>query len=358
VSAPDGTAGRGALLSGRPLSTGERLVMAIGIGLASGWQTWQFMHPTVAKLMARDFTYPWRAARALLDGYSPYEAIQPTALLYPWQGGFLYPLPAAFAALPFAPLRPDVAGATFGAVTAALFAYAFLGAGVWRLWAFIGIPFLLTLSLGQWGSLLIAGALLPGLGWALSLKPTIGFALWLYRPGRAAVIGGIALALIALAIVPTWPLDWWHAMQFEGRHPPPVSRPFGWVALLGLLRWRLPEARLLVAMACVPQLLYFYDQLPLWLIPWNAVGAVVLTAGSWIAFQIAATDCPDVHYCGPSAEPWVVYLLYVPATLLLLCRPERDGSPSPVLMALAAWGRRLRRRGTAGDEAAPAAAGR
>lgn len=343
-----------ALIRGAEPTRVERGVLALVIGLAAGWQTWLFMHPSVSKLLARDFTYPWRAARVLLEGHNPYEVIQPTTLLYPWQGGFLYPLPAAVTVIPLAPLRPDVAGTVFGGLSAALLAYGFLRGGLWRLWAFAGISFLLTLSLGQWGPLLMAGALLPGLGWALSLKPTIGLALWIYRPSRAAIVGGLVLALVALLFVPTWPLDWWRATQVEGGHPPPITRPFGWLALLALLRWRLPEARLLVAMACVPQALYFYDQLPLWLVPWNAIGTLVLTAGSWVAFHIAAADCPDVHYCGPSAAPWIVYLLYLPATLLVLCRPEPDGSRSPVLRAIGeAIGRLRARRAVAVPPAVP-----
>jgi hypothetical protein len=338
VTAPQVVA-RLRLLARRPLARPERALVAVLIGGSAGWQTWRFMQST-PNLVARDFTYPWRAARALLDGQNPYAVIRPAAT-YPYQGGFLYPLPAAITVLPVAPLRAEVAGSVFAGVSAALLAYGLLRAGLWRLWAFASVAFILTLSLGQWGSLLVAGALLPGLGWVLSLKPTLGLALWIYRPNRAAIVGGLVLALVAFALVPSWPLDWWRAMQVEGGHPAPVTRPLGWIALLGLLRWRLAEARLLVAMACMPQVLYFYDQLPLWLIPWNALGTVALTAGSWIAWRIAEANCPDPYYCGPSAASWIVYLLYLPATVLVLCRPETDGSPSPVLRTLRQAARRL-----------------
>ena len=273
-----------------------------------------------------------RGARALLAGQNPYDVIVPGGP-YPLESHFPYPLPAAFPALPLAHLPVQTAATVFMAVTCFLFAYAFLREGLWRLWALPTVAFALTTALGQWGPLLIASALLPGMGFLLSIKPTLGLALFAYRPSRQAVIGGAVLGLVALALVPTWPLDWLRITRTIHSHPVPLTQPWGWLPLLALVRWRLPEARLVAAMALMPQNLYFYDQLPLWLVPWNALGTLTLSAGSIVAWGIALRDCPT-NYCGPSSAPGIIALLYLPATVLALVRPERDGTPSPVVVAV------------------------
>ena len=318
---------RTSLLSGRPLTRPERALVAAAVGLLGGGRAWGALHPAPA-LLAKDFTYPWRAARALLAGQNPYHVIVPTGA-YPFESHFPYPLPAALAALPVAHLPPDVAGTVFMAATCAVFGYAFSRDGLWRLWALASVAFVLATSLVQWAPLLLAGALLPGAAWALAIKPTVGAALFVYRPNRWAVVGGAAIGLVALALVPTWPMDWIRAARTLPGHPAPVTLALGWVPLLALTRWRSPEARLVAVLACVPQNLYFYDQLPLWLVPWNALGTLTLSAGSWIAWVLAARDCPT-DFCGPSATPWIVALLYLPATAMALLRPEADGAPAPL----------------------------
>lgn len=319
------------VFSGRPLTRPERAVVGLGVGVLAAVRTWGALHPAPA-LLGKDFTYPWRAARALLDGRNPYDVIVPAGP-YPLESHLPYPLPAAFPALPVAHLPVDVAATVFMAVTCCLFGYAFSRDGLWRLWALASVAFVLTTALVQWSPLVIAGALLPGAAWALALKPTLGAALFAYRPSWWAVVGGALVMLAALALVPTWPVDWIRSVRTLPSHPSPVTQPWGWLPLLALLRWRLPEARLVAAMALVPQNLYFYDQLPLWLVPWNALGTLTLSAGSWLAWAIAARDCPT-NFCGPSAAPWIIALLYLPATAMALLRPEADGTPSPLVVAL------------------------
>ena len=319
------------LFSGRPLTRPERVVAGLGVAALGAFRTWGALHPAPA-LHGKDFTYPWRAARALLAGKNPYDVIVPSGP-YPFESHFPYPLPAAFPALPVAHLPVDVAATVFMAASCFLLGYALSRDGLWRLWALLSVAFVLSTSLAQWPPLLVAGALLPGAAWALALKPTLGAALFVYRPDRWAVVGGGLLLLVALALVPTWPMDWLRSVRTLPAHPSPVTQAWGWLPLLALVRWRLPEARLVAAMALVPQNLYFYDQLPLWLVPWNALGTLTLSAGSWLAWAIAARDCPT-NFCGPSASPWIIALLYGPATVMALVRPEADGTPSPVVVAV------------------------
>jgi hypothetical protein len=97
------------------------------------------------------------------------------------------------------------------------------------------------------------------------------------------------------------------------------------VLLLAALRWRRPEARLLLLMACMPQFPFFYDQLPLWLIPqsrrqalnlsWFSFGAFF----SWLAFSFDWTT-RQVHMA--SAAPYVLALIYIPCLVMVLRRPN------------------------------------
>jgi hypothetical protein len=109
----------------------------------------------------------------------------------------------------------------------------------------------------------------------------------------------------------------------------------GLVLLLGAVRWRRREGRLFLAMSLVPQLSLFYDQLPLWLIPNTVWRSIALSALSWVAWSQwypsrALTSSVAV------AEPWVFWLLYVPALVLVILLPSREEEPSGVETAGAA----------------------
>ena len=105
-------------------------------------------------------------------------------------------------------------------------------------------------------------------------------------------------------------------------HPVPVTLYFGLglLPLLALLRWRRPEARLLVLLACVPQLPFWADQLLLALIPetrreiiWSVLaGHLGLLA--WLQFA------PQVALYVPVMQPYALVATYVPALIIVLRR--------------------------------------
>ena len=74
-----------------------------------------------------------------------------------------------------------------------------------------------------------------------------------------------------------------HVQQLK----PAIMRPLGFLLLLGALRWRSPEGRLILAMAFVPQSTLPYELLALALIPANLAEMVVYLAGTWIAVAAA-----------------------------------------------------------------------
>ena len=257
---------------------------------------------------------------------------------YPYESVFPYPLTAALAVLPFAFVPAAIGGALFFGLSAGAMAYALSRDGLGRFWVFCSAPFGMALALGQWSPLMVAATLLSPLAWALACKPTLGAALFAYRPSWRTALMGAALVALSLLVIPGWPQEWLHAVFAGPHHRAPIARPLGVLALLALLRWRSPEGRLVGLMACVPQNLYFYDQLPLWLAARSGRSAFALTVSSWIAVIGMRLNCRSELFCGAEAEPWVLGLIYLPATAIVLA----EGDWRPLVDRLGGWWRRAR----------------
>jgi hypothetical protein len=285
-----------------------------------------------------DFLAYWLGARQLLAGVNPYD-VAPVAAPYHIREPLYYPLPTALAMLPLAPLPAVAAGVLFVALSSALLALGLTREGTARLPLFLSAPFLMAAALGQWAPLLVAGALLPGLGWTAALKPNIGLPMIVYRPTRAAVAGGLLLALAGLLVMPSWPALWLRNVRALPGHPPPLLLFGGPVLALALLRWRRPEARLLLALACVPQMPLFADQLPLFLVPASLRQSLALALASGVAAALWIAGLqPGVHPSEPAAR-LVVPLLYLPCLAMVLRRPNVGEAPWRPLAAL--LGRRV-----------------
>jgi hypothetical protein len=117
----------------------RRIGIVLAIALLCGGTTYALTvrYPTLQGL---DFTWHWRAARALLAHQNPYEVIRATGGDYPYSSPYYYPLPAAFLALPVAWLRVDVAAAIVVAVSAGVFAFALTADGYHRLPLVLSAP--------------------------------------------------------------------------------------------------------------------------------------------------------------------------------------------------------------------------
>jgi hypothetical protein len=314
----------------RKLKTGDRAIFSVAIG---GWGAFiayfsMFSHP---QHLAKDFSYPWRAARALMDGHNPYEVIRAVAE-YPFNSALLYPLPAAVVAVPFSFLRPEVAGALFVGLSCTLLAWALLRDSPWRLPIFLSAPFIHSAILGQWAPLLTAAALMPAFQFFAAAKPTVGLAAWLYKPSVKGIVGGLLLVVIAFLVQPGWLEDWRAATAGMTKYRGPATTLMGCFLLSGILRWRRREGRLFVAMSLMPQLPVFYDSLILWLIPATLRQSMALTAISWIGYLAwyPHRASPDQNQI---AFPWLVFTIYAPALILLLMLPKEPepatGNPPP-----------------------------
>jgi hypothetical protein len=255
----------------------SRIIISLLIALISGASCYARL--ASADIVAADFTFPWRGAQALLAGENPYAVVQPTGP-YPYNDALYYPLPGLLLVVPFAPLPGSLAGALFIALSSGLLAFGLLKEGTHRLLVFAGAPYIYTVITCQWAPLIAAAALLPNLAPALLAKPNLGLPVLLAygRPRHLLLCG--AAALLSFVIWPAWPAAWLAALPRHINYIPLLSW-WGPLVLLALWRWRTATARLLVAMACVPQRL-LYDQVALWLVPANRQQSLVLTAGSWL----------------------------------------------------------------------------
>jgi hypothetical protein len=243
-----------------------------------------------------DFDQVWVAAKAVLRGADPYATISggdETGFVFP----LYYPLTAVFVGLPFSMLELPTARLAFVSATGALFGWAI---GLHRPWlwpVFLGPPFLLIGRNAQWSALITAAMLLPGLGpFAAVGKPNLGVAMLAgARSASAAkilVLGGLALVALSLAIRPDWPWRWYETLERAEHFSPLMLRPGGFLMLLALLRWWDPDARLLLALAAVPQTGLFYDILPACLVARTRYQAAIITVATQVSSQ-------GIWYLGP-----------------------------------------------------------
>lgn len=278
----------------------------------------------------------WRAARLLVEGVNPYGFVEYRGeRIYGGQPQ-LYPLPTLWLVSLVAWLPVHVAGGIiFGAGTAAL-TFAITHDGLWRLHFLLSGPFLVALSLGQFVPFIMVAALLPTWGVLALLKPSLGIAaLTRHMSLRAGLACGLVLA-VSIAVPPTWFLDWLRGGSASIQHVAPVTLVWGGpLLLLSALRWRTPSGRMLLMMALVPQSMFFYDLLMLWLIPRTRRESLVLSLTSCIG--VIAWRTWSAWFQAPYyflAQPFAMLFCYLPALVILLRQPAEVAMPE--------WGAELR----------------
>jgi hypothetical protein len=302
-----------------------RLAVALLIGLGAGLFTaFSLGRPE----FHGDFEFPWWGARLLLEGVNPYGLVEYGGAT-PYGGAPLfYPLPTLWLLAPLAWLPAPLAGGIVFGLSSAGMAFAFTRDGWWRLHVFMSGSFVMAASLGQWSPLLMLAALVPAAGPLWIVKPSIGLAALAYRPTVFGAITGAAVMLLSVLLLPSWLPQWLEGGALSVQHVIPALTIWGGpLLLLAALRWRTPAGRLLLVMSCVPQFLFFYDQLLFWLIPrtrreslWlsicNVVGMLL-----WIATSYW-TDQPYQQI----ARPFVMGACYFPALMLVIREPARRGA--------------------------------
>jgi hypothetical protein len=291
---------------------------------------------SVGEAKARDIDQVWYAAHALFAGRDPYAEIGP-GLAFDWPAFFYYPLTAVLSIAPLAVFSRSVAATLFAALASAAFVWAATRRSLVPAIVITSASAAFAAETVQWSPLLGAAIGAPWLGIFLGAKPTIGLAIFAARPTRIAVVGGVVLGLLACLLQPDWPVAWLRAVHHTSLMTPggtpylaPIATPGGAFAVLALLRWRRPEARLVFALACVPQTPLLYETVPLFLVPATITEGGVLWLGSWLAalwVSLAgpfASDLPRFITSGTA----IGWLLYLPCVVMLLRRPNVGSVPA------------------------------
>lgn len=304
-------------LVGARLRTRRRLYLAGAFAFVAAVRIGLYLWAHESTAFTTDFDQLYHSAVALANGLNPYRS-PPPHLKYP----FFYPLPAALVAMPFAALPIALARPAFDIAVGWIFAYALWRRAPYALLALFSGAYLFAMRAGQTTPMMVAGSLIPALGFLLTVKANTGLACLIARPSREAIFGGLAVLALTVILVPSWPLDWWAAIQHQSQHiRPPILRPFGWLLLFAAFRWRTPGGRLLLALAVIPQNTLPHELVPLVLIPGNMVEMAVYVVGSWVAVALTAVAMEQAtSLSGLVSDVWPVLLLsvYLPALYMVL----------------------------------------
>jgi hypothetical protein len=279
--------------------------------------------------LSEDFSQVWIAGRILLAGGDPYALIGP-GRLHPYPFPYYYPETATVTVLPLTFLSVRVARMLFAAGGAAAFTFMITRTGFARVPWLVSYTFLSCLYVVQWTTWIAAAAVYPALGFLAASKPNAGIAaLSAFRSVRSVVVslvGCAIIALLALAVDPNWPVEWWQTT----RGVPHVRslllvHPAGILLLASLLRWRRPEARALAALAIVPHNPLPHNVLLLAVGRWTAIESAILAALSWTTIAViwpGGRQPPDLASLSATSGRACLFLLYLPALLMLLRKPN------------------------------------
>lgn len=309
-----------------------RALVALAAGALAGAFTLALSRHTAT--LPPDFGVAWRGAQALVAGADPYMVVGP-GTQFPFDFPLLYPMPAVLLNLPLAPLPLGAARALFAAVTFGVAAYGLTRRAWFPLVALTSSAALGTLIVTQWSAAMVAAGTLPALAWLASAKPNVGLAIaaaWTTRRQWVLGTGGTLLLCAAgLALVPRWPAEWLATFAQAPHIRSPLATPGGALMLLGLLRWRRADARLLVALALVPHTPAYYDTLPLFLVPSSFGEALLLAALTWLAVSVEALGGTAGSGYGGIMDKrglMILVFVYLPCLAMVLRRPNEGDVPA------------------------------
>jgi hypothetical protein len=291
-----------------------RITVAALVGVAAGTYCW-FLLERTHHGTAGDFSWALWAAQDLLAHRNPYDR--------PMQ---LYPLVCAIFGLPFAWMRPAVAGGAFYGISSALLAFGLSRHGYHRLYVFLAYPYWAGLLEAQWTPLILASAFLAPLLPVTLAKPQLGLPILLTAPTRRGLLACIATVAVTFLLMPGWLWQWLSHLHRYARFVPLLVLP-GPLLALALFRYRQRDARLLIAAACMPQR-WFYDGFILWFIP-KSRREIIWTSflswgtGIWRWYHLPDTFTQVGRMC--------VLFLYLPmlAVVLLRTRSTSELTPEP-----------------------------
>ena len=313
----------------REPSRAARILVAVAIAGYGIW--WLFLNRALG---SSDLDQVWYAATALRHGLNPYEVIGPTGTWFHWTWRFYYPMPAVLLAVPFSFLPLTVARYVFVGASSGLLAYGVTRRAWFPLMIFASGAYVNAALVAQWSPLFAAAILLPGLAVVFPAKPTLAAICAApmstsRRTAIAVLLCWTVLAILSWVALPQWFASWRDAVRGAAHVRPLIALPGGFLLLAAALKWRRPEARLLIAYALVPHTTLLYEAVPALLFPDTWRQMLMLTIGSIVAYGIEstvihATDTPTLI-----ARQGMVTLLcvYLPALALVLRRSNEGAVP-------------------------------
>jgi hypothetical protein len=280
-----------------------------------------------------DFEQSWFGASALLHGANPYALVGPgRAFEWPWR--LFYPPTALVAVSPLTLFSPEFASVVF--VWTSTFALALgVTATSWhRLPLFASASFVYSARLAQWSILFTAALFIPALATLVIAKPQSGFAVLISSVSRQtwkwAGVGALILLTVSLGLAPTWPAQWWESVRSATDVTPPIIWLGGPLVFLALLRWRRPEAWVILGLACVPQTIGWYGALTLLAVPRTYREACVLSLVSTMGVMITDLVTSSASTFQESLRingGLMIAFCYVPAVISVLRSPNQGESP-------------------------------
>ncbi len=287
-----------------------RIAVSAAIGVASGVFCWYLMRHFHQG--AADFGWAIRLARGVLARQNPYDT--------PLEQ---YPLTAGLFALPFVPLRPEIAAGVFWGLSSSLLAFGLTRDGYTRLLVFLAYPYWAGILTVQWSPLIAASAFFPLLLPFTMAKPQVGLPVFLTRLSLRGLVACVVVAILSIVLLPRWPWLWWKQAGNYQHFIPFLVLP-GPLVLLALLRYRQRDAWFLMLSAVMPQR-WFFDSFILWLIPRSRREIVWTVFCSWGAGIWRWYHAPHSFV---EVGRWTVILLYLPMLGVLLLRKHEDEAAS------------------------------
>jgi hypothetical protein len=288
----------------------KRITVAAVVGMASGTFCWfllKHLHQGAA-----DFQWALHLAQRLIARQNPYDT--------PLEQ---YPLPAAFCALPFLRMPPEIAAGLFYGISSALLAFGLTRENYGRLRIFLAFPYWAGILTAQWTAIVTASAFFPLLLPVTMMKPQVGLPVFLTRLSRRGLLACIFVAGLSLAVLPQWPLMWLRQAHYYDHFFPLLIFP-GPLLLLALLRYRERDAWLLLLASVMPQR-WFFDSFTLWLIPKSRRELLFTAFFSWGAGILRWYHQPaNFTEVGRLA----VVFLYLPMLVVVLFRSRSAPSAS------------------------------
>ena len=302
-------------------------VVRIALPLTSALITWAFW--ASPRGQPSDFAQLWFGARAWLAGENPYALIGP-GQVFEWPWPLFYPFTSVLAAVPFSVFTLHMADTLMVLTGAAVLVFAFTRSGQLApgLLVFASFPWYFHLQTSQWSPLLVGAAFIPFLGFVMACKPTLGAALCLAFPSIRLALGAAVFVVLSIILFPAWIQEWWPRLAMATHVRAPIMFLGGPIVLLALWQWRRPEARLLVALACIPHTPAPYELIPLFLVPRSWPEAAGICVLSWAVLLGHKLMGPYSTY---ATDLWAyaqlgVWCVYLPCTGLVLWHGWQDRS--------------------------------